>query len=106
MIEVWDPETGTMEATSEYDPYDPARGRAAPEPQLPWEPIVMPDVTTAYDETDGDYLFCGADTDIEPYCANCAALATAQRFPFRNQQGAAHDVMPTGSKTFGAGCRG
>lgn len=52
IIEVWDPETGTMEATSEYDPYDPARGRAAPEPQLPWKPIVMPEAAAAYDETD------------------------------------------------------
>jgi lysozyme len=52
VIEVWDPETGTMEATSEYDPYDPARGRAAPEPQLPWEPIIVPDIRSAYDTDD------------------------------------------------------
>ena len=52
VIEVWDPETGTMEATSEYDPYDPARGRAAPEPQLPWEPIIMPEPTSTYSPDD------------------------------------------------------
>ena len=52
IIEVWDPETSTMEATSEYDPYDPARGRAAPEPQLPWEPIIMPEPTSTYSPDD------------------------------------------------------
>jgi len=52
VIEVWNPETETMEATSEYDPYDPARGRGELIEQLPWEPITMPDIQTSYTPDD------------------------------------------------------
>ena len=52
VIEVWNPETGELEATSEYDPYDPARGRGEVIEQLPWEPITMPDIQTSYTPDD------------------------------------------------------
>jgi len=51
VIEVYDPETGTLEASSEYDAYDPARGRAEPAPE-PWTPITMPEPTAAYSADD------------------------------------------------------
>lgn len=51
IIEVYDPETGALEASSEYDAYDPARGRAEPALE-PWIPITMPEATAAYDADD------------------------------------------------------